>query len=603
MGNFDAPCTPRFGYKMNSCHRLWFQVSHAMGSITEFYASFQLNGYEDKDKYEKEWLPLVEKYRQELKGSIPAEYQCELPDSIDKLVENGFNPFKYLYLAKLLTVEEFEITDQPAHVLVKKLASGELTAVQTLKAFAHRATIAHQFTNCALQLFIGEGLERAQYLDDYLKKNGKPIGPLHGLPISLKEHLHYRDKVTHAGYVSKVQNVTPKHGVTTQVLENLGAVFYVRTNEPQTLMHLDSNNNYIGLLHNPHNMRLSSGGSSSGEGAIVAFGGSALGVGSDIGGSIRAPAAFSGCHGLRPTSLRVSVLGGVAAGAGQISVLGVIGPIGRSISDLELWMKLYINEGKPWLLDHLCVPLPWRSVAPPKPASLKIVVMYDDGLVKPTPPIARGLSKVVEQLKALGVEVVEFKPIKTQLAFETVINLFGCDGNSSQRELLAASGEPLMKLTMWGLNLGEGKLVTAVENRKLNYTRDLLRQEYSDFLNDNKVDFFLSPTFNNVAPKLEEAYNCLYTALWNTLDFPALAFQTGLFQDPEIDVWGPEHATYQYRSQLEELECSIYDPQTFAGAPIALQLSGRRYEEEELLAAAKTIVDDILQCDLYKWRH
>ncbi len=574
-----------------------------MVSPSDFYASNSFSGYEDSDRYQKEWLPLVERYRQELKGSIPAEYQCELPDSIDKLVENGFNPFMYLYLAKLLTVEEFGITDLPAHVLVKKLARGELSAVKTFKAFAHRATIAHQFTNCALQLFIGEGLERALYLDDYLKKNGKPFGPLHGLPISLKEHLDYRGKVTHGGYVSQLGNVPSAHGVTTQVLENLGAVFYVRTNEPQTLMHVDSNNNIIGLLRNPHNMRLSSGGSSSGEGAIVAFGGSALGVGSDIGGSIRAPAAFSGCHELRPTSKRISALGGVSAGAGQESVLGVVGPLARSIADLELWMKHYINGGKPWMLDQLCIPLPWRTVQPPKPADLKIAVMYDDGLVKPTPPIARGLSKVVEQLKALGVEVVEFKPIKTQLAFETVINLFGCDGNSSQRELLAASGEPLMKLTMWGLNLGEGKLVTAVENRKLNYTRDLLRQEYSDFLNDNKVDFFLSPTFNNVAPKLEEAYNCLYTALWNTLDFPALAFQTGLFQDPEIDVWGPEHATYQYRSQLEELECSIYDPQTFAGAPIALQLSGRRYEEEELLAAAKTIVDDILQCDLYKWRH
>ncbi|KAL7665386.1 amidase [[Candida] zeylanoides] len=573
-----------------------------MVSPSDFYASNSFSGYEDSDRYQKEWLPLVERYRQELKGSIPAEYQCELPDSIDKLVENGFNPFMYLYSAKLLTVEEFGITDLPAHVLVKKLARGELSAVKTFKAFAHRATIAHQFTNCALQLFIGEGLERASYLDDYLKKNGKPFGPLHGLPISLKEHLDYRGKVTHGGYVSQLGNVPSAHGVTTQVLENLGAVFYVRTNEPQTLMHVDSNNNIIGLSRNPHNMRLSSGGSSSGEGAIVAFGGSALGVGSDIGGSIRAPAAFSGCHGLRPTSKRISASGGVSAGAGQESVLGVVGPLARSIADLELWMKHYINGGKPWMLDQSCIPLPWRTVQPPKPADLKIAVMYDDGLVKPTPPIARGLRQVVAKLEASGVKVIKFEPIKTQLAFDTVVKMYGCDGNDKQRELLAASGEPLVKLTQWGLNLGDGKHYNVSQNRELNVARDELRQNYTDYLYDNKVDFILSPAFSNVAPKSEQAYNWSYTALFNLLDFPALAFQTGLFQDPAIDIWGPDHSSYKFRSKLEELECSTYDPQSFVGAPIALQLSGRRYDDEELLAAAKTIVGEVLQCNLYEWR-
>lgn len=64
-----------------------------MVSPSDFYASNSFSGYEVSDSYQKEWLPLVERYPQELKGSIPAKYQCELPDFIDKLVENGFNPF------------------------------------------------------------------------------------------------------------------------------------------------------------------------------------------------------------------------------------------------------------------------------------------------------------------------------------------------------------------------------------------------------------------------------------------------------------------------------------------------------------------------------
>lgn len=294
-------------------------------------------------------------------------------------------------------------------------------------------------------------------------------------------------------------------------------------------------------------------------------------------------------------------MGEVASNGGQNSVLNVVGPLARSIADLELWMRLYI-AGKPWQLDHACVPLPWRAVEPPQPAALTIAVMYDDGLVKPTPPIARGLRQVVALLEALGVKVVTFEPIKTKLAFDTVLKMYGSDGNFAQRELLARSGEPLKLLTKWALQLGEGKPMSATEVRQLNTTRDALRQQYSDYLNDNLIDFILSPVFNNVAPKLEAAYNFLYTALWNVLDFPALAFQTGFFQDPKIDVWGPDHATYAFRSPLEELECATYDPQACIAAPIALQLTGRRYAEEDLLAAAKTIVDDILSCDVYQWR-
>ena len=91
-----------------------------------------------------------------------------------------------------------------------------------------------------------------------------------------------------------------------------------------------------------------------------------MGVGSDIGGSIRSPAAFSGCHGLRPSTRRISARG-IAGGAdGQESVPSVIGPLARSIDDLEFWMKSYINDGKPWDFDPWCLPIPWRDVSPPK---------------------------------------------------------------------------------------------------------------------------------------------------------------------------------------------------------------------------------------------
>lgn len=569
-----------------------------MVDYTQFLTKDALQDYEDLAKFTSEYLPKLEKYRKDLAAGILPEYSVELPSSPTELSEQQFNAVKYLRKKKLLTEEELDITDSTVTELAAKIAKGEWSSVQVFKAFAKRGTIAHQLTNCALDLFPKEGLERAEFLDKYYAENGKVIGPLHGIPISLKEQMNYKGKITHGGYVSMINNIPETHAVTTQILENLGAVFYVRTNQPQTLMHLCGNNNFIGWSKCPYNLALTSGGSSSGEGAIVAFGGTPVGIGSDIGGSIRGPAAFGGCFGLRPTTNRFSKAGGISSGAGQESVPAVEGPLTRSVDDIDYIMDVYINQGKPWVTDATTYPLQWRKVEKPTPLSLTVAIMYDDGIVKPTPPIARGLKEVTDKLTAAGVKVVEFKPIKTQLARETVNKMYSCDGNFKQRELLAGSGEPLKKLTKWALNYGDGSKVYAVaENRKLNIIRDQLKQEYTDFLNANEVDFIISPTYSNVAPRPEEIYNWSYTSLFNLLDFPTLVFQTGLFQDPAVDKWDESHATYKFRSDLEELELNNYHPEKFVGAPIGLQLSGRRYFDEEVVAAGKTVVD-ILKVDL-----
>lgn len=569
-----------------------------MVSFEQFLVKDPLDNYENEAKF-KTFEPKLDKYRKDLLDNILPEYSIELPDSLESLSKQQFNAVKYLKEKKLLTAEEFEITDSSAVDILSKISKGAWTSVQVFKAFAKRGTIAHQLTNCALELFPEEGLERAEALDDYYKKNGTTVGPLHGLPISLKEQMNYRGKITHGGYVASIDNIPEDHGFTTTILEKLGAVFYVRTNEPQTLMHLDGGNNFIGPSKCPFNLALSSGGSSSGEGAIVAFGGTPVGIGSDIGGSIRGPAAFGGCFGLRPTTFRYSKKGGVSSTAGQISVPAVVGPMTRSIEDLELMMDAYINHGKPWELDCHTLPIPWRKVEKPQASSLTIAVEYDDGIVKPTPPIARGLKVVTEKLKEAGFNVVEFKPIKTQLARDTINKLYACDGNYMQRKLLAASGEPLTKLTKWSLNYGEGsKVLGADENRQLNIIRDELMQEYTDFMRKNGIDFILSPNYSNVAPKSGEIYNWSYTSLFNLIDFPCLTFQTGLFQDPAVDKWDESHKNYEYRSPLEELELSNYDPKEFVGAPIALQLTGLRYHDEEVLAAGKAI-NDTLKVNLF----
>lgn len=569
-----------------------------MVDYTQFLTTDPLDNYEDPKKF-AEYVLKLEKYRKDLADAVLPEYSIDLPAPFEELAEKQFNAIKYLRENNILTAEELTITDSSLTTLASKIAKGEWTSVQVFKAFVKRGTIAHQFTNCALDMFPEEGLKRAEYLDKYYAEHGKVVGPLHGVPISLKEQMNYKNRITHGGYVSMIDNIPTTHAITTQILEDLGAVFYVRTNEPQTLMHLCGNNNFTGPSRCPYNLALSSGGSSSGEGAIVAFGGTPAGIGSDIGGSIRGPAAFGGCVGLRPTTNRFSKAGGISGGAGQESVPAVEGPLTRSVEDIDYIMDVYINQGKPWVTDCTTFPMPWRKVDKPKPEGLTVAIMYDDGIVRPTPPITRGLKELEKKLTAAGVKVVEFKPIKTQLARDTVNKMYACDGNFKQRELLAGSGEPLMKLTKWSLNYGDGaKVYEVADNRKLNIIRDQLKQEYTDYLNENKIDFLISPSYSNVAPRPEEVYNWSYTSLFNLIDFPTLAIQTGLFQDPAVDKWTEAESAQKFRSDLEALELGNYHPDKFVGAPIAFQLSGRRYHDEEVVAAGKTIVD-ILKVDLF----
>ncbi|EDK46975.1 hypothetical protein LELG_05156 [Lodderomyces elongisporus NRRL YB-4239] len=558
-----------------------------------------LSGYEDPTEFEK-WIPKIKAYRQRLADAIPKELTTELPKPVDTLIEEQFDSVSYLYNEKLLSPKEFEITDSSGSNIVNKIARGEWTSVEVYKAFAKRAIIAHQFTNCAMEFFIDEGVKRVEELDAYYKKNGYTVGPLHGLPISLKEHIALKGKIGHVGCVSLLDNIMEKDSVTAKVLYDLGAVFYIRTNEPQALLHLDSGNNITGFTKCPYNLLLSSGGSSSGEGAVVAFGGSVMGVGSDIGGSIRSPAAFSGCHGLRPTSRRISGRGVVGGEGGQESVVGVIGPLSRTIEDIELFMRTYINNGEPWNLDPWSLPMKWRDVEQPKISNLKIAVVRDDGVVRVSPPIRRGLDEVVNKLKAAGATIVEFTPPRGKLAYDTAMTLYNADGNKELRELFSASGEPIPRLTKWYLNAGEGtRMHTTYENRLLNATRDRFREQYTDYMVENKIDFILGPAYNNVAPHSEEVYNESYTIIYNLLDFPSLVFQTGLRQDPEVDTWTEEDKKFKYRNGMEELEDRSYDPKKFKGAPIALQLSGRRYFDEEVVAAGKAIVD-LLEADLLK---
>lgn len=182
----------------------------------------------------------------------------------------------------LLTEREMDITENYNAVkLAQAIAIKDLTAVEVTTAYAKRAIIAHQLTSCLTQWFMDEAVECAKELDEYLKEHGKTIGPLHGVPVSIKEHIAVAGTYSSQGSLSSTV-FNEKDSQMVGILRNAGAVFYCKTNQPQAIMHLESTSHY-GRTLNPYNLNLSAGGSTGGEAALIAMKGSVLGVGTDIG--------------------------------------------------------------------------------------------------------------------------------------------------------------------------------------------------------------------------------------------------------------------------------------------------------------------------------
>jgi amidase len=264
--------------------------------------------------------------------------------------------------AKLLPKHVVEISELPAERLLHQIASGQLTSTQVTQAFLQRAGLASKLVNCITELLSDRALQRATDLDKYYAQHGKPTGPLHGLPISVKEHIAMKGLDLNAGFVSWVGNVAPDDGLILKLLWNAGCVFHARTTEPQTLMHLETSSNIYGVTVNPYNTNLTSGGSSGGEGALLGIRGSCLGIGTDIGGSIRSPAANQGLFGLKPTSYRLPLDGFAATMLGQEQIVPVVGPLSTSLEGIKIFMKTLIDQ-KPWLYEPSLVPMPWKDSA------------------------------------------------------------------------------------------------------------------------------------------------------------------------------------------------------------------------------------------------
>ncbi|KAH9027227.1 general amidase [Lactarius pseudohatsudake] len=544
------------------------------------------------------WQELAAQKKDRQAASIPKEWLIA-PPSNDVLDVTDI-PAK----CGLLSARDLEITEVSSVAdLLTKIATGTWSSFEVTTAFCKRAVIAHQVTNCLTEIFIDRALERAAWLDEQLKSTGKVVGPLHGLPISLKDQISIKGLETTMGYVSWIGRVAERDAALTEILIECGAVLYVRTNVPQTLMWPECYNLVFGRTVNPVNRTLTCGGSSGGEGALLRMRGSILGVGSDIGGSIRIPAAMNGVFGLRPSYHRIPYEGSANSLEGQDSLPSVLGPISIDLGGIKLFMQAVIGQ-MPWLKDPLSMRKHWdgdgyRLVEHGGGKKLTFGILWNDGLVVPHPPIIRALEMTRVVLIAAGHDVVDWKPYKHTELYDATMGIWAAAGQEDTLAVTSQTGEPILK-SMAETNATEGttfigsKVISAFELFKIQKKRAVLRKEYLDHWQSTSVststgrpvDAIISPVAPFPPPPHGQNTNAGYTMIWNVLDYPACVFPVTKV-DPVLDRPKPEH---DFLSEADRKIHGLYDsPETFKNAPVSLQLVGRSQEDEAVIAMTEIV--------------
>ncbi|WOO82480.1 Acetamidase [Vanrija pseudolonga] len=499
----------------------------------------------------------------------------------------------------LLSAHELEITESETPAILAKLASGEWTSEAVTRAFCRRASIAHQLTNCLTEIFFDKGIARAKALDEEFKRTGKARGPLHGLPVSLKEQIGVAGVERSFGFVGFIGRVAEVDSALVEILLAQGAIPYCATNIAQGLFFGEAVNNVFGETVNPYNRKLTPGGSSGGEGALLALRGSPLGVGSDIGGSVRIPAGHCGLYSLRPSYQRIPYEGTCNSQEGQDSIRSVLGPMSTSLGAVKTLFKSVL-DAQPWRLDPQVLRQGWREEGYAladhgHDQGLVFGMMWDDGSVRPAPPYARAMTEVKAALEAAGHKVVDFVPYEAAEGTAIMYESFGGDGMRDLFDTLALSGEPRVgpqadqpqgtELTItqwWSLHARKG--------RWLKGQLDAWNATSKTTGTGRAVDAIICPVAGGPAQVLRTPQYHTYTHWCNVADFPAVAIPVTRV-DPALD---PKVERSDYHGDMDKHFWEQYDPQVYANSPIGLQVVAQKGEDEAVLAMAE-IVDNALK--------
>ncbi|KAJ6084591.1 Amidase [Penicillium sp. IBT 16267x] len=514
-----------------------------------------------------------------------------------------------------ITASDKKIIDQPIEELVRDIQGSTTSALTVLRTYGKVAVRAQKRTNCITELLLPEA-------ESWLESEVNLKGPLAGIPVSLKDSVQIKGFDTTLGYSALAGKPFTEDGPMTKLLKDSGAVPYAKTALPITLLSFESANGLWGPCLNPHVPGYSPGGSTGGEGSLLAQGGR-IGIGSDVAGSVRVPAAWSGIYSLRCSTGRWPKAGVSTSMPGQEGIPSVFSPMARTLNDLTYFTRALIGM-EPWKYDNTVHPIVWRDEleTDAKTKPLRIGLMRNDGVVPPTPAIERAVSTTVAALTEAGHTVTEITtpdgadPFTGLDLASQLLNSDGChhfnvpfrsfeptDPGAYQMTRVAHLPSPLRYLYYLYVRYIKRDQILATLIRNfgpkssaqlwpLVAQREAFRATWHKWWNTEpqQFDFILCPV--NATPALphkamyDAMSSCGYTFLWNLLDYTAGVLPVGHVDAVRDALVAPYQTVLQRLGSNHAVARGAwkhYNSAKMAGLPTAVQVVGRRWQEEQVL--------------------
>jgi len=314
-----------------------------------------------------------------------------------------------------------DVVFRPAVALAKALRAGELGSRELLEQYISRVERLNPKVNAVVAVDLERARRRADEADA-ARKRGSLLGPLHGLPMTIKDSLETEGLCTTCGVPELAKHVPSRDATAVARLRAAGAVVFGKTNAPTWAMDVQTYNPVYGTTNNPWDTTRSPGGSSGGAAAAVAAGLTALEMGSDIGGSIRNPSHYCGVYGHKPSYGIVPGRGHLPPPPGTLADtdIGVVGPIARSAEDLALALEVVAGPDEDQAVG-------WRlALPPPRRGALRdyrVAVWLDDPACPVDDAVRGRLEAVVEALVKAGVRVEEARPVDFAEAYRDYLRL------------------------------------------------------------------------------------------------------------------------------------------------------------------------------------
>jgi fatty acid amide hydrolase len=500
------------------------------------------------------------------------------------------------------------------------LERGELSSAEIVHALFDRMDAVDDRIGGFVHRFRERALREAREADES-RARGELKGPLHGLPISVKESVDTAGVPSTLGVKARLAHPALEDAVTVRLAREAGAIVIGKTNVPQTLLSpLETVNHIWGTTHNPWSRRHGSGGSSGGEGAVIATGQSPMGIGTDIGGSIRIPAAFCGIVGLKPTLHRWSNVDSRTAIVGQETVRSQIGPMARTTRDLTLFLRA-IDSPKHTPFDPNVPPLPIEDPDRVDVSRLRIGWFDDDAFLRPAAAVRRGVQRAKQALERAGATLVPFAPPNAADTIYLMFAALSSDGGATLEKLLEGEAiiEPLemmrrtaklaapvrKALARTSRLFGEERVAMLLDRLGRKEVEDLwaltgrrteLQLDEAKRWREAGIDALVCPAMMTTAVpsgmSKDFTISFAYVARYNVLNLPAGVVPVGVVRSDETKRPSP-------RDRIDKRAAAVEAES--AGLPLSAQVVARPWHEHIALAVMNAIESDVRQDPEFPW--